>query len=104
MKKIKVFVAGHCVPCHELIKLIERNQVIVDDGDEAIIKIVDIESEEGFKEIDKRNLTKVPTAMLGNQECSLSIDNELNTVIVSCVKEDSPNQPDSYRDKPAPVA
>lgn len=86
-KKIKVFTAGHCIPCNKITELIEKG-LVESDIDDVEIDLVDIETEEGFEEIEKNNLTSIPTATYEDRACKLNIDREV--AVITCKPTSEP--------------
>ena len=88
--KITLYVSKQCSPCVEIKKMVERGDVIAD----APIKIVSLDTKEGFNKfnrdvLSKNDVSSIPVAYKGTQRCDLLIDKkEPNRVIVSC-----PTQP-----------
>ncbi|MDD5510673.1 MAG: hypothetical protein PHI12_07685 [Dehalococcoidales bacterium] len=80
---IKVYTAGHCTPCEEIKKALQEGNFTV-DGKEETIDVIDIETDEGFVEAQKRELTAVPQAFRGAKECKIKIDDETKTVLIEC--------------------
>ena len=80
---VKVYTAGHCTPCEEIKKSLSEGNFLV-DGKEETIDVVDIETDEGFEEAQKRELTAVPQAFRGAKQCAIKIDDETHTVLIEC--------------------
>jgi len=74
---ITLYVAGSCPPCQNVKKLVKEGRINVKD-----VKVIDVETKEGFPYIEKMGLGKVPTAMKGSQVCELSIKE--GSLVVSC--------------------
>jgi len=70
---IKVFSSEHCTPCEEVAELIRQGKF---DGEE--VDLVDIESQEGFKEFQDTVLSEgdafVPIAYKGATRCDIKIE------------------------------
>lgn len=99
---IKVFTAGHCEPCHEVAKLLKEGKFEV-DIDDADVDLIDIETEEGFAQVDENNLAGVPAARFQGKECKISIDRDLGILVISCaLKVDNPPQLDAHMDNSIP--
>jgi thiol-disulfide isomerase/thioredoxin len=58
---VTVYTAGHCTPCEEIKDLLGKGQFLV-DGKEESIDVIDIETDEGFEQAQKMELTAVPQA------------------------------------------
>lgn len=80
---VKVYTAGHCTPCEEIKKSLSEGNFLVDGKAEAI-DVIDIETDEGFAEAQKRELTAVPQAFRGSKTCAIKIDDESKTVLIEC--------------------
>ena len=69
---IKIYTAKHCSPCHEAISLLRDNLI---DGE--AVRVIDIETDEGFEEFTKDVLSKgdgaVPLAYKDGQQCKIGI-------------------------------
>jgi glutaredoxin len=76
---VKIFVAGSCTPCREIKKLIAEGKCNIPD-----IEIVDVETEEGFANIEKMKLERVPSAFLGDKVCKLSVDDQTHMLNITC--------------------
>jgi len=87
MKKVRVFVAEHCEPCIPVKELIENGKI------DAEVELIDIESEEGFKYIEKLNIDGVPSAYQGSERCQMRVDEENQTLNILCPnKEEKENE------------
>jgi hypothetical protein len=80
---VKIYTAGHCTPCEEIKKSLSEGNFLVDGKAEAI-DVIDIETDEGFKEAQERELTAVPQAFRGSKTCAIKIDDESKTVLIEC--------------------
>jgi hypothetical protein len=97
--EIKLFTSEHCKPCHELLSLVNKGRFVSDLGD-AGVNVVDVETEEGFNQIQEYNLLAVPQAFHGKKTCRLQIDDENEVLIITC-KDDVPETvPESQEEKP----
>ena len=84
-KKIKLFVAGGCEPCAEVKKLVEEGAFLIDGEEGASVEMIDVSSEEGFPEIEKRGLTGIPRAFgEDGKQCRIGIDEESGVVVFEC--------------------
>jgi glutaredoxin len=89
---VKVYTAGHCTPCEDIKKMLEEGKFTV-DGKEAEIDLVDIETDAGFEEATKRELTAVPSAFRGAKQCRIKIDDENKVVLLECEDEEKDGTP-----------
>ncbi|MDD5700414.1 MAG: hypothetical protein PHU23_00065 [Dehalococcoidales bacterium] len=80
---VKVYTAGHCTPCEEIKKSLQEGNFLV-DGKEETVDVIDIETDEGFEEAQKRELSAVPQAFRGAKSCAIKIDDETKTVLIEC--------------------
>jgi len=80
---VRVYVGTGCGPCGPIKAMINNGQVESDIPD-AEIEFVDVTTEEGFAEIEKEGLEKVPSAKFEGQFCKLEIDKERSVVVISC--------------------
>jgi len=87
--KVKVFSAGHCRPCDEIKELLKKGQFLV-DGEEGKAELVDIETEEGFSQVEEVDLETVPVAYRGKKQCKISIDDETETLLIECNENKEP--------------
>lgn len=85
---MEVFVAKHCKPCDEIVKLLKEGKFLIND-EEGEIDLIDIESEDGFKRVIPA-LTCVPMAFRSGKECKLKVDDNEKIVIVECPSEENP--------------
>jgi len=91
---IKIYTAKHCLPCKDLMERLK--QALSDsefsiDGDD--IKIIDIETDEGFEEFSREVLSKgdssVPSAYKNGQRCQILVEDD--DVLLDCPSpDDSP--------------
>ena len=81
-KTIKVFTANHCAPCDRVKELLEKG--LVESDIDAELDLINIETEEGFKEIEKNDLTSIPAAFYEGRSCKLDIDEEREIAVITC--------------------
>lgn len=81
-----VYTAGHCTPCEEIKELLEKGQFLV-DGEEESIDLIDIETDEGFDQAQKMELTAVPQAFRDGKQCHIKIDDESHIILIECQDE-----------------
>jgi glutaredoxin len=84
-EEVTVFVSGSCGPCQEVKRFIEEGKFNL-----AKVKVIDLETPEGFPFIAKLGLTKVPAAFKGTQSCKILSDEE--TLVIDCGEELIPIQ------------
>jgi thiol-disulfide isomerase/thioredoxin len=86
MPKIKVFVSGHCGPCHDIREHLEQGKFAV-NGAEGEVEMVDVETEEGFTQIPD-SIEGVPAAFQEDgKTCRLRIDKENDVLYLECGEE-----------------
>jgi len=91
-RKIKLFVGGHCTPCESIKKLVEEGMFLVNDQEGAQVDMIDVETEEGFANIEKHQLTGIPQAFdESGKRCKISIDEENKVVVFDCDGEPEAN-------------
>lgn len=88
MGKIKVFESPMCGPCQELEKHIKEGKIETDVPG-AQIEVVDVTSDEGFKQLTENNVDAVPMAMHEGKICKILVDEERDQVIIKCNEEGS---------------
>lgn len=98
-KVIKVYVAAHCKPCHEITELLHAGRFEADIGEDVQVDLIDVETEEGFGRITD-DIDKLPSAKYGEKSCTLSIDRELNAVYLSCEVEGNQSPTELGKDSP----
>jgi glutaredoxin len=91
-KLIKVYTAEHCRGCKEVSNLLSSGQ-FESNIEDASVDLIDIETEEGFKEVAKEGLTGVPSAKYNGKSCKIQIDETNEIVILTCEEGDSPVAP-----------
>lgn len=98
-KILKIFIAEGCEPCKEISELTKKGKMVtnVDQGTE--IQIIDILSDEGFPEIEREQLTDVPTAKYDGRTCKFQIDDETKTLIIDCSEEKPKDDPPASEPK-----
>jgi len=86
---IRIYTAKHCVPCHEIEKLIKEGRFSGED-----IELVDIETDEGFEKFRKEVLdfsdSAVPSAYKDGEKCLIRIDKENNNLLLECPTTTAP--------------
>ena len=104
-KVLKIYVAEGCKPCDEIKDLAEKGKMLTNVDPETDIHLIDVTSDEGFPEIEKEQLTGVPTARFEGKTCKLQIDEETKTLIIDCeqkeTKADLPASPPEISFPPA---
>jgi len=85
MSKVKVYVAAHCQPCEEVKRLLEKGLFSI-NGAEGQVDLIDIETEEGFKQIFA-GMDAVPAAYLDGRKCRIKVDEESETLVLECPSE-----------------
>lgn len=82
MSKVKIYVATHCEPCAEVKELLEKGHFSL-NGAEGDVELIDIETEEGFKQVFE-GLEGVPSAYADGKRCQIRIDEETGTLMLEC--------------------
>lgn len=105
-KLIKVYHSPTCTPCYETISRLEKGRFTSNMGDDISVELIDISTEQGFKEVESQGLEKIPTAKYEGKTCKIQIDEELDAVFFNCEGEegDTPTSPAPDTDNPAPPA
>jgi len=74
---IKIYTAEHCGPCHLVRELLDKQGNNVDGED---VRLVDVESDDGFQEFKAQILSKgdaaVPSAYKDGEKCQIRIEDE----------------------------
>ena len=106
-KILKIFVADGCDPCKEIKDLAEKGKMLTNVDPDTDIELIDVTTDEGFPEVEKEQLSGVPTAKYDGQTCKLHIDEETKTLIIDCTQEkpntDLPSSPKSESSLPEAV-
>lgn len=89
-EKVTLFVSSGCGVCQEVKKLVEEGKFNL-----PTIDVVDVASEDGFPNVEKLGLTKVPVAFKGAQECKLLMDGE--SLFIDCGGENPPRESDEQQ-------
>ena len=91
-KKVKLFIGGHCEPCAEVKKLVEEGAFVIDDEEGAQVEMIDVETDEGFPNVEKYQLSGIPRAFdeQGHQ-CKIGIDRENNVLVFQCDEQPESN-------------
>lgn len=84
---VKVFIAEHCEPCKEIKELLTEGKFSI-NGEEGKVDLIDIETEEGFPHVAELGLSNVPAAYRGKKKCDIKIDDETQTVLIECERND----------------
>lgn len=82
-RRITVYTAGHCTPCEEIKDMLNKGQFLV-DGEEGEVDLIDIETDEGFEQAQKQELSAVPEAFYEGKKCKIKVDEESHTVLLEC--------------------
>ena len=81
---IKIYTAKHCGPCQEVMRLINEGKIVGNDDD---IEVIDIETDDGFAEFNKRILSHsdaiVPSAFKDDKQCKILIEDG-ETITFDC--------------------
>jgi c-di-GMP-binding flagellar brake protein YcgR len=88
-KVIDLYYASECSPCKEVVDRVKNGRFASDLGEGTSVNLVDISTEEGFTEVEKKNLEKVPTAIHEAKTCQIHIDEELDAVMFTCNEEET---------------
>ena len=96
-KVIDLYYASECSPCKEVVDRVKNGRFASDLGEGTAVNLVDISTEEGFTEVEKKNLEKVPTAIHEAKTCQIHIDEDLDAVMFTCNDEEPavPAEPSS---------
>lgn len=87
---IKVYHAPACGPCHEVVDLLNQGRFESNVGENVDIDLIDVASEEGFKEVEKADIDSVPSAKYKGKTCKLSIDRAQQMVVIECEEGEKP--------------
>jgi hypothetical protein len=93
-KVIKVFYSSECSPCQEVVDRLKNGRFASDLGEDTSVDMIDITSDEGFDQVEKEQLEKVPAAKHEGKFCQIHIDEELDAVMFTCNEEEPPAPPD----------
>jgi hypothetical protein len=89
-KVIKVFYSSACTPCAEVTDRLKKGRFASDLGEGTAVDLIDITSEEGFAQVEKEKLERVPSAKHDAKFCKIAIDKELDAVMFTCNEEETP--------------
>jgi glutaredoxin len=96
---IKLYTAEHCAPCHRVEELLKNQNNNIDGED---VKVIDVESDDGFKEFKEQILSKgdaaVPSAYKDGEKCLIKIEDDILHLI--CGEDDQPSHPTQLSDQP----
>lgn len=88
---VRVYVAEHCAPCHDVAELVRQGKV------SEKVEVVDIETDSGFAEFVAEVLSHgdgaVPSAYKEGRKCELEVDEENRVLILKCPNSDQPLAP-----------
>lgn len=89
-KVIKVYHSPHCDSCHQVADLLGKGRFESNIKGDVPVDLIDVTSEEGFREIGEADLDSVPAAKYDGKTCKLGIDEEQQVVVIECpVSEDA---------------
>jgi glutaredoxin len=95
---IKIYTAEHCDPCHRVENLLEKQNNNIDGED---VKIIDVETDEGFQEFKEEILSKgdaaVPSAYKDGEKCLIKIEDDVLHLI--CDSDGQPSHPTQLSDQ-----
>jgi hypothetical protein len=97
-KVIDLYYSSDCAPCHDVVDRVKNGRFASDLEGDVGVNLVDISTDEGFAEVEKQNLEKVPTARHEAKTCQIHIDEELDAVMFTCTEEEKTPEEES----PAP--
>lgn len=84
---IKIFTGKHCGPCDDIMEILKSRGGVV-DGEH--VEVVDIETDEGFKQFKEEVLEKgdgaVPSAYKEGKRCKILITED-NDLTLNCLGE-----------------
>lgn len=85
-KVIKVYHSPHCQPCLEITELLNKGRFESNIEGDVPIDLVDVTSEEGFKELHAAgvDVSSIPTARYQGQTCKLGVDEDQQVVVIEC--------------------
>ncbi len=83
-KAIKVYHSPHCESCHQIADLLTKGKFESNIKGDVPVDLIDVTSEEGFKEIGKEGVDSVPTARYDGKVCKLGVDEKLGVVVIEC--------------------
>jgi hypothetical protein len=86
-KVIDLYYSSDCEPCHDVVDRVKNGRFASDLEGDVGVNLVDISTEEGFAEVEKQNLEKVPTARHEAKTCQIHIDEDLDAVMFTCTEE-----------------
>lgn len=90
---IKVYHSPHCGPCHEVVDLLNQGRFESDIEQGTDIDLIDVTSDEGFREVAASGVDSVPSAKYKGKACKLKIDRDQQVVIIEC-GEGGPDGPE----------
>jgi c-di-GMP-binding flagellar brake protein YcgR len=88
-KVIDLYYSSDCTPCEDVVQRVKNGRFASDLGEGTSVNLVDISTEEGFTEVENKNLEKVPTAIHEAKTCQIHIDEELDAVMFTCNEEET---------------
>ena len=90
---IKIYTAEHCRPCKEVLELIK--EALKSSGGKMggeDVRLIDIETDEGFNEFSREVLRKgdgaVPSAYKDGQKCEIVVEDD--DVLLNCPNSEDP--------------
>lgn len=83
-KVIKVYHSPHCGSCHQVAELLGKGRFESNIKGDVPVDLVDVTSEEGFREIGEADIDSVPSAKYNGKTCKLGIDEEQQLVVIEC--------------------
>ncbi len=83
-KVIKVYHSPHCGSCHQVAELLGKGRFESNIKGDVPVDLVDVTSEEGFREIGEAGVDAVPTAKYKGKTCKLGVDEEQQVVVIEC--------------------
>ncbi|MDD5547085.1 MAG: thioredoxin family protein [Candidatus Omnitrophica bacterium] len=83
-KVIKVYHSPHCDSCHQAVDLLNKGRFESNIEGDVPVDLIDVTSDEGFREIGEAGVDAVPTAKYNGKTCKLGIDEEQQVVVITC--------------------
>lgn len=98
---IKLYTAEHCGPCHRVEELLKTQNNAVDG---ETVRVIDVETDEGFHEFKEEILAKgdaaVPSAYKDGEKCLIKIEDDvLHLICGGDGGDDQPSYPTELSDQ-----
>lgn len=84
--QLKIFTAPGCGPCVEIKEALDSGRLVLNGEPVAPedVELVDVSTDQGYPLLDQLGIHAVPAVYLEGRHCEVLVDDETQTVTVTC--------------------